>query len=526
MSSSYDVVIVGGGHNGLVSAAYLSKKGLSVLILERRSVSGGATLSAEVFPGIAAKPSVYSYLVSLFPKKIMTDLGLTFSAKRRRTASFTPYMKDGAQKGLLISNEDEEVTKRSFRELTGSDEEYEKYLELLRLEKLVADRIWPTMLEPLESKEKMHARFDTTDAQAAWKIFMEEPLGYGLERSLSNDLVRGLVFTDAKIGMFTEPYDMTLLQNRTFLYHIIGNGTGEWQVPVGGMGSLVAGLEEVARKHGTETMLSAEVKEIRPGDKPVVVFVDKEGKENTVECRFVLVNSAPSVLANILPGYEPPLATEGSVFKINMLLTKLPRLKDRSVSPEDAFSGTFHIGEGYEEMKTSFDVTSHGDLPQVLPGEMYCHTLTDDSVLSSELAGKGYHTLTFFGLDTPYELFKKDNEKMKAQVLEQYVREIDQYLEESLESCLATDANGKPCLEMKSPVDIEEELRMPRGNIFHGDLTWPFAEKIEDVGTWGVETGFENTFICGSGAKRGGAVSGIPGHNAAQKVMEIVDSSI
>ncbi len=523
MSSYYDVVIVGGGHNGLVAAAYLSQKGLSVLILERRSVSGGATLSAEVFPGVAARPSVYSYLVSLFPKKIMTDLGLTFSARRRRTASFTPYVKDGAQKGLLISNEDEAVTRKSFRDLTGSDEEYEKYLELLRLEKLVADRIWPTMLQPLESRETTRARFDDVDAQAAWKLFIEEPLGYGLERSLSNDLVRGMVFTDAKIGMLTDPYDTTLLQNRTFLYHIIGNGTGEWQVPVGGMGSLVAGLEEVARRHGAETLLSAEVKEIRPGDKPAVVFRDKEEKEHTIDCRFVLVNSAPSVLANILPGYEPPPATEGSVFKINMLLTKLPQLKDQSVVPEDAFSGTFHIGEGYEEMKMSFDAATDNKLPQVLPGEMYCHTLTDSSVLSPELVRKGYHTLTFFGLDMPYELFKKDNESVKAQVLTRYTQEIDQYLEEPLASCLATDANGKPCLEAKSPVDIEEELRMPRGNIFHGDLTWPFAEKAEDVGTWGVETGFDNIFICGSGAKRGGAVSGIPGHNAARKVLEVVD---
>jgi phytoene dehydrogenase-like protein len=350
-------------------------------------------------------------------------------------------------------------------------------------------------------------------------MFIENPLGHGLEKIIANDLVRGYVFTEAKIGMLTHPYDETLLQNRTLLYHIIGNVSGEWQVPVGGMGSLAAELERVARGRGTEFRLSTEVLSITPDKEPAVKFIAADGTERTAHARWVLCNAAPAVLAKLLPGYRAPETHQGAVFKINMLLKKLPKPKAGSVSPEDAFAGTFHVDEGYEDMKASFAAASKGDLPERPPGEMYCHTLTDDSILSEELRGRGYQTLTFFGLDTPYELFKKDNEGIKARALELYLRGINSALEEPIEECLALDGEGRPCLEAKSPVDIEKELNMPLGNIFHGDLAWPFAENEAEVGQWGVETGFDNILICGSGARRGGAVSGIPGHNAAQKIL-------
>ena len=101
---------------------------------------------------------------------------------------------------------------------------------------------------------------------------------------------------------------------------------------------------------------------------------------------------------------------------------------------------------------------------------------------------------------------------------------MDQWLEEPLEDCLAVARDGTPCIESKSPVDIEDALGMYRGNIFQDAPTFPFASTKEQAGTWGVETEFENVFLCGSSAMRGGAVSGIPGHNAARKVLEIVTS--
>ena len=148
--------------------------------------------------------------------------------------------------------------------------------------------------------------------------------------------------------------------------------------------------------------------------------------------------------------------------------------------------------------------------------------VTDNSILSDDLNERGFHTLTLFGLDTPYRLFEKDNERVRNEILAKYLAGINQFLREPIEECLATDGNGDPCIEAMSPVDLENKIHLPKGNIFHGDLTWPFAETDDEVGQWGVETTQPNIFLCGSAAKRGGAVSGIPGHNAAMKVLETV----
>src|SRR6185437_4747048 len=125
MKSQYDVVILGAGHNGLVAASYLGRAGLSVLLLERNGYIGGAATSQKVFPDYEAQLSRYAYLVSLFPEKIIRDLGLRLELRRRATGSFTPYIKSGRHEGLLMSNVDEQLTRQSFSDLTGSDTEFE-----------------------------------------------------------------------------------------------------------------------------------------------------------------------------------------------------------------------------------------------------------------------------------------------------------------------------------------------------------------------------------------------------------------
>jgi phytoene dehydrogenase-like protein len=122
-------------------------------------------------------------------------------------------------------------------------------------------------------------------------------------------------------------------------------------------------------------------------------------------------------------------------------------------------------------------------------------------------------------------LFAKDNETMRKQAEKKFLESMNQWLEEPLEDCLAVARDGSPCIESKSPVDIENSLGMYHGNIFQDAPTWPFATKKDHVGKWGVETEWENVFLCGSSALRGGAVSGIPGHNAARKVLEIIGGS-
>ena len=133
--------------------------------------------------------------------------------------------------------------------------------------------------------------------------------------------------------------------------------------------------------------------------------------------------------------------------------------------------------------------------------------------------------MTLFALDAPWRLFHSDNQNMRQIVKYKCLSGLSRWLTEPIEDCLALAQNGQPCLEAKSPVDIEEELGHYQGNIFQGALTFPFAETPEAAGSWGVETEFPNVFFCGASARRGGGVSGIPGHNAAMKVLATVRKS-
>src|SRR6202011_6083453 len=181
--------------------------------------------------------------------------------RRRATGSFTPYIKSGQHDGLLISNIDEEQSRRSIVDLTGSETEFEQMKKFYSLSRVFAEHAWDSMLEPLVSKEEMKGRFDVDDlSREAWRSLAEEPLGRSLERYLQNDLVRGLVLTDAKVGIFTQPHDPSLVQNRCFLYHLIGNKTGEWKVPVGGMGAVARELEQAARKASAEMLTNVDLR--------------------------------------------------------------------------------------------------------------------------------------------------------------------------------------------------------------------------------------------------------------------------
>jgi phytoene dehydrogenase-like protein len=527
MKSRYDVVILGAGHNGLVAAAYLAGAGLRVLLLEKNDYIGGATTSQKIFSDYDAHLSRYSYLVSLFPEKIIRDLGLDLELRRRATGSFTPYLKNGRHDGLLLSNVSEEVSRQSLFELTGNQTEFDQLQKFYGLSRFFAENVWDSMLKPLVAREEFRRRFEVDErGREAWRSLAEEPLGRAIERYLQNDLLRGVVFTDAKIGVFTHPHDETLLQNRCFLYHLIGNKTGEWKVPVGGMGRVAGELERVARQNGAEMLTNVQLRGLDVTGKKKSVEFEFEGETRTVEARFLLVNFGVNVLAKILgETYEPDATDEGSVFKINMLLRRLPKLKAKRYPEAEAFCGTFHVDEGYEEMKASYEQARQGKLPDKIPSEVYCHTLTDDSILSPELRAQGFHTMTLFGLDTPWPLFAEDNETMRRRAQQKFVEGLDGWLAEPLEGCLAVARDGTLCLEGKSPVDIEEALGLYHGNIFQTAPTFPFAERKEQAGSWGVETEYENVFLCGSSAQRGGAVSGIPGHNAAQKVLEITQES-
>ncbi|MFE0388115.1 phytoene desaturase family protein [Streptomyces bungoensis] len=510
---TYDAVVVGGGHNGLVAAAYLARAGRSVLVLERLGRTGGAAVSTRPFAGVDARLSRYSYLVSLLPRKIVRDLGLDFRVRGRTISSYTPAERGGRPTGLLVGG-GERRTREAFARLTGGDREYEAWQRFYAMTGRVAQRVFPTLTEPLPGREELRRRIDD---EAAWRALFEEPVGVAIEERFADDLVRGVVLTDALIGTFADAHDASLAQNRCFLYHVIGGGTGAWDVPVGGMGALTDALAGAARSAGAVLATGHEAVRITTDGHTAEVRYRTADGEGVAAARHVLVNASPRELA-ALTGDEAPEPAEGAQLKVNMLLKRLPRLRDVAVDPREAFAGTFHIAEGYRQLATAHAQAAAGELPAAPPSEIYCHSLTDPSILGPGLADRGYQTLTLFGLHAPARLFARDNDAVREELLKSTLAQLDAHLAEPLADCLATDADGRPCIEAKSPLDLDRDLRLPGGNIFHRALSWPYAQ--EGTGRWGVETRHANVLLCGAGAVRGGGVSGVPGHNAAMAVLE------
>jgi phytoene dehydrogenase-like protein len=509
----YDVVVVGGGHNALVAAAYLARAGKSVLVLERLERTGGAAVSEATFPGVDARLSRYSYLVSLLPDQIVSDLGLSIQLASRPVASYTPVHRDGSDVGLLVEREPGAATEESFRSLTGSGAEFAAWQSFYGELSSMAKALAPTFLEPLRSSAEIRSLVGAS----TYERFFERPLGEVVESTFADDVVRGVVVTDGLIGTFTHAHDPSLLQNRCFLYHLVGNGTGEWRVPVGGMGAVTSALSAAASAAGVRVLTGAEVTSVSvDGSRGEVGYVLGESAR-VVSCSYVLSGVAPAVLSRLL-GSEPDSVPEGAQVKLNMVVTRLPRLRS-GADPRQAFAGTFHVAEEYAALGLAYAEAAGGALPSRMPGELYCHTLTDPSILSPALAAEGWQTLTMFVLHTPARLFGSAAARDVA--ARRAMAALDAYLEEPLSSCLAVDRDGRPCLEVKTPLDIEAAVGMPGGHIFHGDLQWPWAPSSSEVGQWGVETPIRNLLHCASGARRGGGVSGIPGHNAAHALLAL-----
>jgi phytoene dehydrogenase-like protein len=333
------------------------------------------------------------------------------------------------------------------------------------------------------------------------------------------------VLTDALIGTFASAHDASLAQNRCFLYHVIGNGTGEWRVPVGGMGAVAAELGRAAAEAGSEIRLGSPVTRVQPEASGGATVVLADGSQ--LSAAHVLANCAPAALHRLLG--EPVREPVGSQLKVNIVVRRLPRLRS-GLDPSIGFAGTLHLGQRYSELQTAYETASAGRIPDPLPSEIYCHTLTDPTILSPELQAAGFHTLTLFGLHTPVNLFRADPDGSRRQARDAALRSLQAVLAEPLEDCLAVDDRGESCIEVMTPLDVEAETGMPGGHIFHGDLAWPWlpdhVEPTTPAERWGVATAHPGLLICGSGAVRGGGVSGLGGHNAAMAVLETLAGGV
>ena len=242
MRRRYDVVVVGGGHNALVAAAYLARAGRSVLVLERSGHVGGAAVSEAPFAGVDARLSRYSYLVSLLPRAIVDELGLRFETRRRRISSYTPVPGTGPRRAGRHGRR--RAHARVARAGHGGDA-FDAWQAFYDRAARVARAVFPTMLEPLVEPRRA-ARAGSATTRPGRRCSSGRSARRSRRRSPTT-CCAGSSLTDALIGTFAGAHEPSLRQNRCFLYHVIGNGTGAWDVPVGGMGALT---DELAALRG------------------------------------------------------------------------------------------------------------------------------------------------------------------------------------------------------------------------------------------------------------------------------------
>lgn len=513
--TSPSVIVVGGGHNGLVAAILAAQAGCSVTVLERSDHLGGATAGTAVFTGHDVRLSQYSYLISLFPADLVRTLGIELPLAPRAVSSYTPVIRDGHPRGLLVERDAGPSTRASFRGLAGSDAELDAwqrfYGELRRLAGVVA----PMLTGPLRTRSQVRDAVLAAAGEQIWRDVVDAPIGEAICRRFADDTVRGVVATDALIGTHTSLFDPSLLANRCFLYHLIGRGTGEWLVPVGGMGAVADALESRARQLGVRIRCGTEV--VRAEEDISGVLLGCRGGDGDTRADAVLAAVAPAVVDSWLGRpVDPP---QGAQLKVNMLLTRLPRPASGD-DPTVAFAGTTHLSEGLQELERAYHESAAGRVPDPLPCEIYCHSLADPSIMG----GADGHTLTLFALHTPAALFRADPDGTRDAVGRAALASLQRHLAEPLEDCLAVDTHGRPCVQVASPLDVEASVGMPGGHIFHGDLAWPWLADDEPADTparrFGVEVaGCRRILLAGAGSRRGGGVSGLGGLAAVQALL-------
>lgn len=542
----WDALVIGGGHNGLTAAAYLARSGLSVAVLERRHLIGGAAVTEELIPDF--KFSRCSYLQSLLRPSIISELELArhgLKLQKRNPSSFTPCL-DGR---YLLLGSDEKLNHSEISKFSERDAEayprYENQIEsFCKFMDPLLDSSTPETLQGDSSfnsrmKNKLHKsdfwahcmRRALCLGQKEMLDFMDfllAPASKVLNNWFETDVLKATLATDAVIGSVASAH--TPGSGYVLLHHMMGETDGDqgiWSYVEGGMGSISLAIGNAASEAGATIVTNTEVSKLIIEDSGTVNGVLlSDGTQ--VYSSVVLSNATPYktfmdlVPESILPD-EFLRAIKYSDYssgttKINLAVDHLPQFKCCKLGHPDSgpqHVGTIHIGsESMEDIDSACQDAVNGS-----PSRRPIIEMTIPSVLDKTISPPGKHVINLFIQYTPYKPFEGswEDPAYRESFAQRCFTLIDEYAPGFSSSIIGYD--------MLTPPDLEREIGLTGGNIFHGAMGLDSLFLMRPVKGWSnYRTPVRGLYLCGSGAHPGGGVMGAPGRNSARVVIQDMKS--
>lgn len=526
MSDKYDAIVIGGGHNGLVCAAYLARAGRKVLVLEARHLVGGAAVTEELYPGF--KYSVCSYVVSLLRPQIIADLDLPKYGFELLPLDGTLTPIPGGDH-LMRWHDAGETRLELMRHSPSDAENYEHFANLMYHLAMAVRPVMsftppdPTSLSPVKLSQlaglakKFGKKADYLFDLA--KLMTMSSADF-VEQWFETPALQGTLAASGVIGTFLGPRSPGSAY--VMLHHYMGEIDGEfraWGFPRGGMGGVSEAIASSARAFGAEIRCSAPVQQvIVEGGKAVGVVL---GNGDEIRAKTVVSSVDPKltfeklVEPDELPDdFRQAIANykiRGSSGKVNLSLDALPDFEClRHLTPSDRvsyLSGAISISPSIDYIERAYDDAKYGRFSRRPYMDIVIPSLIDPT-----MAPPGKHVMSCFCAYAPYDLADGTWEQQREAFGDAVIDTLSEYAPNMKDIVLHR--------QVLSPWDMEQQMGLTQGNIFHGELSLEQLFFLRPVpGYSDFTTPVRSLYMCGSGCHPGGGVMGSPGQLAAQKIL-------